>query len=107
MRHDSNSAAPLQREELLYDCRALAVLISKVFDTDIPAELIGHIPMSRKPQPSMRHIDRRCVRCIVRAVKGYMVTVETAQDADQKCSKWTAASRACSTSPTCCRRERR
>ena len=84
MRHDSNSAAPLQREELLYDCRALAVLISKVFDTDIPAELIGHIPMSRKPQPSMRHIDRRCVRCIVRAVKGYMVTVETAQDADQK-----------------------
>ncbi len=84
MRHDSNSAEPLSREELLYDCRALAVFISKVFDTDIPAELVGAIPVSRKPQTTRRHIDYRCVRGMVRRMKDGIVSVEVAQDADEK-----------------------
>ncbi len=84
MRHDSNSTEPLSREDLLQDCRALAVLISKVFDTDLPAELIGKIPMTRKPPTTRRHIDYRCVRAVVRRTEGSVMTVEVAQDADEK-----------------------
>ncbi len=84
MRHDSNSTEPLSRDDLLQDCRALAVFISKVFDTDIPAELIGKIPMTRRPTAQRRHVDYRCVRAIVRQVADGIVTVEVAQDADEK-----------------------
>ena len=84
MRHDSNSTEPLSRDALLQDCRALAVFISKVFDTDLPAELIGKIPMTRKPQTTHRHLDYRCVRGIVRQTKGRVMTVEVAQDTDEK-----------------------
>ncbi len=84
MRHDSNSTEPLSREDLLQDCRALAVLISKVFDTDLPAELIGKIPMTRKPPTTRRHIDYRCVRAVVRRTEGSVMTVEVAQDTDEK-----------------------
>ncbi len=84
MRHDSNNTEPLSREDLLQDCRALAVLISKVFDTDLPAELIGKIPMTRKPPTTRRHIDYRCVRAVVRRTEGSVMTVEVAQDADEK-----------------------
>ncbi len=81
MRHDSNSSTPLDRTTLLYDCRALAVLIAKVFDTSIPHDLTGVIPPSRRPQADSRHIDLRCARAIVRSVDGTTVTVETAHDA--------------------------
>ena len=84
MRHDSNSTEPLSRDALLQDCRALAVFISKVFDADIPAELIGKIPMTRKPQATRRHIDYRCVRAVVRKVEGRIISVEVAQDTDEK-----------------------
>ncbi len=77
MRHDSNSTRPLGREELLYDCRALAVFISKVFDTAIPAELVGKIPASRRPQTAVRHVDYRCARGIVRCADDGIVGVET------------------------------
>ena len=84
MRHDSNSAEPLAREQLLQDCRALAVFISKVFDTDLPAELIGKIPMTRQPQASRQRLDYRCVRGVVRKVTDGIVTVEMAQGAGEQ-----------------------
>lgn len=37
MRHHSNSVAPILPQELLYDCRALAIFISAVFNMPIPA----------------------------------------------------------------------
>ena len=82
MRHDSNSTEPLSRDELLQDCRALAVFISKVFHVDIPAGLIGKIPVTRKPQVTRKHVDYRCVRGIVRKVEDGIVCVDVAQGTD-------------------------
>ena len=81
MRHDSNSNNPLDADTLRYDCRALAVLIAKVFDAAIPQEVLSVVPASRKPQPDIRHIDHRCARAIVRRVDDTTVTVETTHDA--------------------------
>ena len=84
MRHDSNCSVPLSHEDLLYDLRALALFVSKVLDTDIPDFLTDKIPHSRNPKASIKHIDYRCVRCIVRSVEEDTFTAEIAQDATHK-----------------------
>ncbi len=84
MRHDSNSSTPLSHEDLLYDLRALALFVSKVFETDIPDILTDKIPHSRNPKASIKHVDYRCVRCIVRSVEEDTFTAEIAQDANHK-----------------------
>ena len=84
MRHDSNSSTPLSHEDLLYDLRALALFVSKVFETDIPDILTDKIPHSRNPKASIKHVDYRCVRCIVRSVAEETFTAEIAQDANHK-----------------------
>ena len=84
MRHDSNSSTPLSHEDLLYDLRALALFVSKVFETDIPDILTDKIPHSRNPKVSIKHVDYRCVRCIVRSVEEETFTAEIAQDANHK-----------------------
>ena len=84
MRHDSNSSVPLSHEDLLYDLRALALFVSKVLDTDIPDFLTDKIPHSRNPKASIKHVDYRCVRCIVRSVEEDTFTAEIAQDATHK-----------------------
>ena len=84
MRHDSNSSTPLSHEDLLYDLRALALFVSKVFETDIPDILTDKIPHSRNPKASIKHVDYRCVRCIVRSVEEETFTAEIAQDANHK-----------------------
>ena len=84
MRHDSNCSVPLSHEDLLYDLRALALFVSKVLDTDIPDFLTDKIPHSRNPKTSIKHVDYRCVRCIVRSVEEDTFTAEIAQDATHK-----------------------
>ena len=84
MRHDSNCSVPLSHEDLLYDLRALALFVSKVLDTDIPDFLTDKIPHSRNPKASIKHVDYRCVRCIVRSVEEETFTAEIAQDANHK-----------------------
>ena len=65
MRRDSNRSKPLAPEDVLYDCRALALFISAVFDTSVPSLLTGRIPVQNKPQSERHHIDYRYMRCIV------------------------------------------
>ena len=65
MRRDSNRSTPLAPEDVLYDCRALALFISAVFDTSVPSLLTGRIPVQNKPQGERHHIDYRYIRCIV------------------------------------------
>ena len=57
MRRDSNRSALLLSEEVAYDCRALCILISAVFQTDIPSTLVGRIPAVGKLPTNVRHID--------------------------------------------------
>ena len=65
MRRDSNRSKPLAPEDVLYDCRALALFISAVFDTSVPSLLTGRIPVQNKPHGERHHIDYRYMRCIV------------------------------------------
>ena len=69
MRRDSNRVQPISHEELLDDCRALSLLISAVFDTDIPSSLTEKIPVAFHPKTGLKHIDFRCLRCIVRRIE--------------------------------------
>ena len=45
MRRHSNSIAPISHNDLLYDCRALALFIAAVFNTSIPSYLVDKIPI--------------------------------------------------------------
>ncbi|SFG35321.1 AAA domain-containing protein [Prevotella sp. KH2C16] len=80
MRRDSNRKQPLQPEEQLYDCRAMAVFISAVYDCDIPGYLVGRIPVSRKALTGHHHIDYRYIRCIVKGFTDTLIEVLPDQD---------------------------
>lgn len=83
MRRASNRSESLSHEELMYACRALAVFISAVFDADIPAFLVGKLPVEDKPQ-DYNHIDYRCVRGLVNEVTDDSFTVNIDQDTTEK-----------------------
>ena len=80
MRRDSNRSKHLAPEDVLYDCRALALFISAVFHTPVPSLLTVRIPAVNKPQAEHRHIDYRYMRCIVDDVDGYRVYATVDQD---------------------------
>ena len=67
MRRDSNRRKPMAREDVLYGCRALAMFIAAVFETSIPATLVGRIPATNKPREDKKLAEERfeCLRCIV------------------------------------------
>ena len=67
MRRDSNTARPLLAEDVVYDCRALSLFISAVFQTDVPAALVGRLPVMNRPREATRHIDYRYIRCTVQS----------------------------------------
>ena len=83
MRRASNRSESLSHEELMYACRALAVFVSAVFDADIPAFLVGKLPVEDKPQDYNR-IDYRCVRGLVNEVTDDNFTVNIDQDTTEK-----------------------
>ena len=83
MRRVSNRSESLSHEELMYACRALAVFVSAVFDADIPAFLVGKLPVEDKPQDYNR-IDYRCVRGLVNEVTDDSFTVNIDQDTTEK-----------------------
>ena len=62
MRRNSNHAQAIEKSDLMYDCRALALFVSAVFDTDIPSSLVGILPIEDKPKGEYRHIDYRYIR---------------------------------------------
>lgn len=64
-------------QELLYDCRALAVFISAVSSCSIPSRLIGRIPPAGRQRKERQHIDYRHLRCIaVKTDEGVAVRLE-------------------------------
>lgn len=74
-RRDSNKSEPLQPEELLYDCRALAVFVSAVCGCDVPSYLVGRMPATRKPPTEHSHIDYKHIRCIVESFTDTTISV--------------------------------
>ena len=65
MRRHSNQRERLSHRDLLYDVRALALLISAAFGTGIPDALVRLIPTENRPQERGGHIDYRYIRCVV------------------------------------------
>lgn len=84
MRRDSNHSQPLLPEDVLYDCRALCIFISAVFDADIPSALTEKIPAVSKPQTERHHIDYRYIRCIVKSFTDSMIDAEVDQNAQER-----------------------
>ena len=77
MRRHSNHPTPLSREDLMYDVRALCLLISAVFSVDIPGNLVRLIPTENKPSAHRAGIDRRYVRCIVSRWDDQLIYADT------------------------------
>ena len=74
----------MAHDELMYACRALALFVSAVFNVDIPAYLVGQIPVEDKPQQEFKHIDYRYIRGLVTECSDDTFTVNIDQDATEK-----------------------
>ena len=66
MRRHSNSAAPILPDDIAYDCRALALFVSAVFQEAIPDTLVGKLPTHGRNTENIQIANYRYIRCIVR-----------------------------------------
>ena len=84
MRRHSNGSEPLTREALLYDVRALSLLISAVFNTAVPDRLVRLIPRGvrrqesgdRRQESGVREF-RPYIRCIVSRWDDKIISAES------------------------------
>ena len=67
MRRHSNSSAPILPDDIAYDCRALALFVSAVFQEAIPDTLVGKLPTHGRITENIQIANYRYIRCIVRA----------------------------------------
>ena len=67
MRRHSNSAAPILPDDIAYDCRALTLFVSAVFQEAIPDTLVGKLPTHGRITENIQITNYRYIRCIVRA----------------------------------------
>jgi len=83
MRRDSNRKEPMLPEDLLFNCRALAIFIAAVFETSIPPTLLGRIPSKSKPRGEKYVISEQFeyLRCIVDDFDE--MTIRVTVDADE------------------------
>ena len=66
MRRHSNSTAPILPDDIAYDCRALALFVSAVFQEAIPDTLVGKLPTHGRITENIQIANYRYIRCIVR-----------------------------------------
>ena len=66
MRRHSNSTAPILPDDIAYDCRALALFVSAVFQEAIPNTLVGKLPTHGRITENIQITNYRYIRCIVR-----------------------------------------
>ncbi|WP_028897002.1 DEAD/DEAH box helicase [Prevotella sp. HUN102] len=67
MRRHSNSIAPILPEDLAYDCRALAIFVSAVFNESIPSRLTLKLPRIGRRTANIQISNYRYIRCTVRS----------------------------------------
>ena len=80
MRRHSNCTEALSKEALLYDLRALCLLISAVFQTTIPSTLVPLLPTENKPLHHTPQVNSRYLRCIVRSWDDTFICVTVDED---------------------------
>ncbi|MCR5130297.1 MAG: DNA2/NAM7 family helicase [Prevotella sp.] len=84
MRRDSNRSRTMTPEDILYNCRALALFIAAVFDTSVPSLLTGRIPTENKPKTTTHHIDYRYIRCVVDEFDQQQIRATADQDGENE-----------------------
>ena len=65
MRRNTNHPEALTHDDLMYDARALCLLISAIFGEHIPAQLTHILPSENRPQQGNHKIDLKYLRCLV------------------------------------------
>lgn len=80
MRRNSNATEPVSEDQMLYDCRALALLISAAFKTDVPDSIVRQIPHTGRRQFATRQIKHNYIRCVVRGIEPAHLRVEADSD---------------------------
>ena len=75
MRRHTNRSEAIQRDDFMYDMRALCRFVSAVTGLDVPGELLRLLPANDRPHDRAEGLDVLYVRCIVREAGGEYVYV--------------------------------
>lgn len=83
MRIRSNSISPINENDLLYDCRALSLLISTVFNDKIPKYIHNKLPLT--PKQNTRNLNKKIkkLRGIVREFNDKDIKISIMNYADE------------------------
>ena len=76
MRRDTAGRVPPDSTRMLYNARALAMLVAAAFRVAVPDALASRLPTGPRRQMEAVRPSYGYVRCMVRRVEGTMVTVE-------------------------------
>ena len=85
MRRHSNSIAPILPEDVAYDCRALAIFVSAIFQEAIPSFLVGKIPTHGRMTENIQLTNYRYIRCIVKEWDEKTIRVSVTNQAVKSC----------------------
>lgn len=80
MRRHSNRTQEILPEDLLYDARALATFIGRVFNTAVPDDLTSALPRNWKTREKKLHANSPDKRCVVTAWDETTITVIVDED---------------------------
>ncbi|MCR5269855.1 MAG: ATP-binding protein [Prevotella sp.] len=75
-RRHSNQSEPIAADDWLYDLRAVARYISRVFVVDVPGSLLCLLPANGKPQSEHLKVNKLYIRCIVRSFDDYVIVAD-------------------------------
>lgn len=84
MRRHSNKSMPISHDELMYDARAICLLISAVFNEDVPSFLVGKIPTENRLYSKRETINAGYIRGIVKEWDGHFISISTEQGLDNE-----------------------
>ena len=76
-RRHSNTGKAIDKADWTYDVKAVVRLISAVFHSAVPGELLSLLSADQRPLPTHLTINRDYVRCIVSTVDDKQILAET------------------------------
>lgn len=83
MRRHSNHSVALSADDLRYDAKALADLISKIYATPLPADLTKMLPHGPQKIANQLHVNAADKRCIVQAWDDEIITAVIDEENEQ------------------------
>ena len=83
MRRHSNHSDALSTDDLRYDAKALADLISRIYATPLPADLTKMLPHGPQKIANQLHVNAADKRCIVQAWDDEIITAVIDEENEQ------------------------